>query len=64
MQCPRALSWSATTPPPPRLVYDYISGFRHENTDGSTMFQNGSLELFRNYDDYGNRYPRPHTAVD
>ena len=46
-----------------KLVYDYISGFHRENTDGSTTFQNGSLELFRNFDEYGNRYPRPHTLL-
>ena len=46
-----------------KLVYDYISGFHRENTDGSTTFQNGSLELFRNFDEYGNRYPRPRTLL-
>ena len=46
-----------------KLVYDYISGFHRENTDGSTTFQNGSVELFRNFDEYGNRYPRPHTLL-
>ena len=46
-----------------KLVYDYISGFRRENDDGSTSFQNGRLELFRNFDDYGNQYPRPRTLL-
>ncbi len=46
-----------------RLVYDYISGFQRENADGSTTFQNGNLELFRNFDEYGNRYPRPRTLL-
>ncbi len=46
-----------------KLVYDYISGFHRENEDGSTTFENGRLELFRNFDDYGNPYPRPHTLL-
>ena len=46
-----------------KLVYDYISGFRRENDDGSTSFQNGRLELFRNFDEYGNQYPRPRTLL-
>ena len=31
--------------------------------DGSTSLQNGRLELFRNFDDYGNPLPRPHTLL-
>ena len=46
-----------------KLVYDYISGFHRKNDDGSTSFQNGRLELFRNFDDYGNQYPRPRTLL-
>ncbi len=46
-----------------KLVYDYISGFRRENNDGSTSFQNGRLELFRNFDEYGNQHPRPRTLL-
>ena len=46
-----------------KLVYDYISGFRRENDDGSTSFRNGRLELFRNFDEYGNQYPRPRTLL-
>ena len=46
-----------------KLVYDYISGFQRENDDGSTSFQNGRLELFRNFDEYGNQYPRPRTLL-
>ena len=46
-----------------KLVYDYISGFRRENDDGSTSLQNGRLELFRNFDEYGNQYPRPRTLL-
>ena len=46
-----------------KLVYDYISGFDRENDDGSTSFRNGRLELFRNFDEYGNQYPRPRTLL-
>ncbi len=46
-----------------KLVYDYISGFERENEDGSTTLQNGRLELFRNFDQYGNRYPIPRTLL-
>ena len=46
-----------------KLVYDYISGFDRMNDDGSTTLENGRLELFRNYDEHGNRLPRPHTLL-
>ena len=46
-----------------KLVYDYISGFHRENEDGSTTLVNGRLELFRNFDDQGNQYPRPRTLL-
>ena len=46
-----------------KLVYDYISGFQRENPDGSTTLHNGRLELFRNFDEHGNPYPRPRTLL-
>ena len=46
-----------------KLVYDYIAGFERENEDGSTTLQNGRLELFRNFDEHGNPYPRPRTLL-
>ena len=46
-----------------KLVYDYISGFHRVNEDGSKSFENGRLELFRNFDEYGNQYPRPRTLL-
>ena len=46
-----------------KLVYDYISGFHRENSDGSTILENGRLELFRNYDDNGNPLARPNTLL-
>ncbi len=46
-----------------KLVYDYISGFVRENRDGSTTLESGRLELFRNFDEYGNPLARPHTLL-
>ena len=46
-----------------KLVYDYISGFHRENEDGTATLQNGRLELFRNFDEYGNRLSRPRTLL-
>ncbi|MDG4575695.1 MAG: DEAD/DEAH box helicase family protein [Defluviicoccus sp.] len=46
-----------------KLVYDFISGFHRENDDGSTTLENGRLALFRNYDEHGNRLPRPRTLL-
>lgn len=45
------------------LVYKYVSGFYREQNDGSSTFENGRLDLFRNYDDYGNRLARPNTIL-
>ena len=46
-----------------KLIYDYIAGFHRENPDGSTTLENGRLELFRNFDDYGNAVARPRTLL-
>ena len=46
-----------------KLVYDYISGFRRENEDGSGAFENGRLRLFRNFDEHGDPLPRPNTLL-
>jgi len=46
-----------------KLVYDYISGFTRQNNDGSFSFENGRLDLFRNYDEHGNPFPRPNTLL-
>lgn len=45
------------------LVYKYVSGFHRQNDDDSESFENGRLELFRNYDEYGNRLARPNTIL-
>ncbi len=46
-----------------KLVYDFIAGFHRENEDGSCSYNAGRLELFRNYDDYGERLTRPRTLL-
>src|SRR3546814_4206543 len=46
-----------------KLVYDYISGFQRENDDGTSSLINGRLELFRNFDEYGNPLARPNTLL-
>ena len=46
-----------------KLVYDYISGFERLNEDGSTTLQHGRLDLFRNFDEHGNRLPIPRTLL-
>lgn len=44
-----------------KLVYDYISGFRRPGENGG--FEQGRLELFRNFDENGNEIPRPRTLL-
>lgn len=46
-----------------KVVYDYISGFIREAEDGSENFHDGRLELFRNFDDHGNRLGKPKTIL-
>ena len=47
-----------------KLVYDYISGFHRENSDGSTTLENGRLSLFRNFqEETGNQLAIPHTLL-
>ena len=48
-----------------KLVYDYIAGFSSPNSEGSTTPTPtpGSLPLFRNYDDSGQRLARPRTLL-
>ena len=46
-----------------KLVHDYVSGFQRENEDGSTALVDGRLELFRNFDGYGNPLARPRTLL-
>ncbi|HUB45966.1 MAG TPA: DEAD/DEAH box helicase family protein [Acetobacteraceae bacterium] len=46
-----------------KLVYEFISGFERPGEHGATNFHNGRLELFRNFDDYGNRLPKMRTLL-
>jgi type III restriction enzyme len=46
-----------------KLVYDYVSGFKRDDPDGTTALENGRLELFRNFDEYGNALARPRTLL-
>ncbi len=47
-----------------KLVYEWISGFERQSEDGEKEQSHlGHLELFRNYDQYGNRIPRPNTLL-
>jgi type III restriction enzyme len=46
-----------------KLVYDYISGFRRQHKDGSSLPVPGRLPLFRNFDEHGNPKPRPVTLL-
>ncbi|MBF0111055.1 MAG: DEAD/DEAH box helicase family protein [Magnetococcales bacterium] len=46
-----------------KLVYDFISGFEREGDDGKSQLEHGRLALFRNYDEHGNRLPRPRTLL-
>ena len=46
-----------------KLIYDYIAGFERQLEDGTTIFEQGRLPLFRNYDEHGQRYPRPRTLL-
>lgn len=45
------------------LVHQYVSGFHKVDDEEKTTFQNGRLELFRNFDEHGNRLPRPNTIL-
>ena len=46
-----------------KLLYDYLAGFEREREDGTKEVRNGRLESFRNYDEHGNRLPRPRTLL-
>lgn len=47
-----------------KLVYEWISGFERPDDDGEMRFKHaGHLELFRNYDEHGNRLTRFNTLL-
>ncbi len=47
-----------------KLIYEYISGWDRPNSDGELVnVHRGHLELFRNYDEHGNRIARAPTLL-
>ncbi|HLA80379.1 MAG TPA: DEAD/DEAH box helicase family protein, partial [Thermoleophilia bacterium] len=47
-----------------KLLYDYVSGFFQKDENGLPRLVNGSLALFRNFDETtGNPLPRPNTIL-
>lgn len=49
-----------------RLIFEWISGFERdvgEDAGERMAAHHGHLELFRNYDEHGNRYARPRTLL-
>jgi len=46
-----------------KLVYDYVSGWQREMEGGTSQFENGRLELFRNFDENGTPLARPRTLL-
>ena len=46
-----------------KLVHDFIAGFARRNADGSSTHVAGRLSLFRNFDEHGNPFARPHTLL-
>lgn len=47
-----------------KLIYEYISGWDRPNSDGEPVnVHRGHLELFRNYDEHGNRIARAPTLL-
>ncbi|MEZ5778862.1 MAG: DEAD/DEAH box helicase family protein [Paracoccaceae bacterium] len=45
------------------LVRDYIAGFTRTDDEGRETVEQGHLDLFRNYDDHGQRLERPRTIL-
>ncbi len=47
-----------------KLIYEWISGWQRPNEDDELYLEHkGHLELFRNFDEHGNRLPRPNTLL-
>jgi len=48
-----------------KLVFEWISGFERGDAEAGERagFHPGHLELFRNYDEFGGRLPRPRTLL-
>ena len=46
-----------------KLVYDHIAGFHQSSSNGASTFQQGRLELFRNFDAAGEPFAKPRTLL-
>jgi type III restriction enzyme len=46
-----------------KLVYDYVSGYSRANDDGSETLIPAALDLFSNFDSFGNPLGRPNTLL-
>ena len=46
-----------------KLVYDHIAGFHQPSSNGASTFQQGRLELFRNFDAAGEPLAKPRTLL-
>lgn len=47
-----------------KLIYEWLSGWQRLNEDDELIFEhNGHLPLFRNFDEHGNRLPKPNTLL-
>ena len=46
-----------------KLVFEWISGWQREREGQMQMIHRGHLELFRNFDEYGNPLPRMNTLL-
>jgi type III restriction enzyme len=46
-----------------KLVYDFVSGFHRQTSDGPGAFENGRLALFRNFAADGTPLSRPNTLL-
>ena len=61
--CRPCSSSSATTPPPQKLVYEWISGWQREVEGELQTIHYGHLKLFSNFDEFGNPLPRMNTLL-
>ena len=47
-----------------KVVHEWISGWLRPNEDGDDVLEHrGHLNLFRNFDEHGNPFPRPNTLL-
>jgi len=46
-----------------KAIYDFVSGWEWEKTDGFVEFNQGRLPLFTNFNEHGDRIERPRTLL-